>query len=175
MVLELPTDDDPEDVANFRKRVRIAADMVWNGHVSLDECEAHEVNGRTDEAFREAVREELASDRFTRPEADGGQEQAAEEGTDGSSPDGFSTSDKIDWRALFEEFDMHTPGPDGTLAVSRTTLELAIQVSHQQITGSPASHIESAVEDGDLISEHVASANDHTDHTPGFRLGSELA
>lgn len=151
------------DILAWESHVRQAASMVESGAITIDDVEAHEYHGKTDEEAREAVRDRL----------DDGQVVTETETTD--EGDEITQTDAIDWRALFEEFGLHTPNAAGSLHVSETKLTEAVRVSKQNIAGNPHNHIKTAVENGTLIEETTTAAKAGTEVTAGYRLGGQLA
>lgn len=141
------------------QQVREAANMVAHGTVGIEDVRPTGDLSLSEQAFRDAVRERI-SERYDRePDTD---QQSDQEVTG------------IDWRALFEEFGMHTPNAVGDLAVSPTKLRLAVSVSTQPVSGDPETHIHEAVESGQLIAETESMA-EGGETIRGYRLGSDLA
>lgn len=82
-------------------------------------------------------------------------------------------TENVDWRALFEEFNMHTPDAVGRLAVPETKLAEAVRVSEQNIVGDAREHIQRAYEGGQLAAEK-ASEYRGGEVIIGYHLGGDV-
>jgi hypothetical protein len=89
-------------------------------------------------------------------------DHAAEEFSDEPDPDdddAIRQTGRIDWGALFEEFNFHTLDGAGNHAVPSTALVEAVAVSGQGIAGDPREHVSRAVEAGQLEAVRTVGKN----------------
>jgi len=117
------------DQIAFEDHVDRAAGMVADGVADLDDIHTEPYHDETDAELRQAVRATLAE------AGDGGQDDP----------------DNVDWAALWDEFGFDGPDGAGEAHISKTQLDLALEVTDQAVQGNPVDHISEAVDDEVLL------------------------
>lgn len=128
----------------YKSYVADAAGWLDDGLFTLDELEVPEELaefGVEPERFAADVRARADEDYTPEPDSD----------------DGITQSDRIDWGALFREFNFHTVDAYGRHAVPEVPLVEAVRVSGQGIAGDAHSHVSAAVESGALQVERTVA------------------
>lgn len=159
-MLEEEGDVPTNSVDDFATRVDHAAQLVRDSVIALDECEAHEANGRSDEEFRAAVRDRLR-------EVDEGAVPETAEQDDGDDGPQITSAAGVDWSALWAEFNFDSPDANGTMAKSGTKVEEAVRVSEQGIVGDAKQIVAEAVEMG-VLHKQMVTDEDGEEHPVGY-------
>jgi len=144
--MSIQTDDLPISLSAdlYRSFVDDAAGYVDDGLYALEELE---VPAELAEDY------DISRERFI----DDVREWAAED-YDEDDPDtdeAIRQTDRIDWGALFKEFNFHSLDVVQKHAVPPTALVAAVETSEQGIAGDPEGHVSRAVEDGALNREQA--------------------
>lgn len=153
------TDPVPEaDKIALDTLIRRAVSMVQDGTVTLNDVQPKPYHGISTSEFRERVQSQLETQTNSNQINTGVAENA----------------EQINWRALWEEFGFDTPDATGQCVISQTQLELAVEVSEQNIAGIFEAHKRDALHAGYLHEETAIADKDKNDHTlvtVGYRLG----
>jgi len=141
---DLPVALDPQVYESY---VADAADWLDDGLYTIDDREVPD----------ELAEYDIGRARFV---ADV-RERAAEEYSDApdTDDDAIRQTGRIDWGALFKEYNWHTVDADGRHAVPETAVLEGIRVSDQGIAGDASSHLSRAVEAGALEREATVAKN----------------
>jgi len=144
--MSVDTDDLPTSLAPhvYETYVHDAAGWLDDGLFAIGELEVPEELaefGVSEERFLSDVRARANEDHEPEPETD----------------DQISQTERIDWAALFMEFNFHTVDADGRHAVPEIVLLEAVRVSEQGIAGDASTHVSRAVESGALAVERAVA------------------
>lgn len=82
--------------------------------------------------------------------ADDGDEDSQTDTTRDEFEAAVTSHEGIDWAALFTEFGLNTPDAVGHCFASQTQLQAAVECSEQDIGGDAQTHIDDAVDAGEI-------------------------